>query len=287
MPLSYDDAPYEFRMLVIPAMLKVVDWKTLKKLTLDSYSGLRPPDEFWPWLVKDQYPALTPDGRPEGAAFHPLLTCMWRIFFLTMGEASIHGSREAMKRLESARASGDPELIESRRMSVDRELEAGGRFVDFVNNLFRRFRLGYTLRGGEFFRTDLKETAILREKASEASMDLTLQADMVTAWNALNATPIPNHREAVRSIRNVVEYVRGELDRHLGPQGKNDASKTMRKGLDKLIGAASELAAHPSGSDPTRADAIGLVNITFALVGYLNALVRETGRDTGADQGAG
>lgn len=276
-PLSFEEAPIEFRMLVIPAMLKLVNWQALKKLTLWSYEGVRPPDEVWQWLGKQQYPALTPDGRPEGPDFQPLLACEWNLFYLTMAAASVHSSSEATTRLEKSEASGDAELVAARRQTVERALDEERKFVSLVNALFRRFRLGYTLRGGKFFRHDLRETAVLREDAMQASVDSALRSDMVSAWNSLNAMPHPNHREAVRSIRNVLEHVRDEFGRLLDPQLKSDVRKNMVSGMNKILGTASNLAAHPSGNDPTRADAIGLVNLGFALVGYLNALKQGSG----------
>lgn len=271
-PKRYEVAPCRFRKRVIPEMVKLLDWQKLKDLTVENYNEGPTPEPVLDWQESEQ--------NESG----PLLTCEWWRFLLIVQAASNDPTREVQEWSEDVDTTLffglEDQMMEDAEKASWREAE----FERKINALCQTFWLGYELRGGEFVRDDLQETADLRERNFDMPFEPTTKADLDSAWKNLNAIPQPNYREATRSVRNIIEVLRDEFERLVDPQRPNSPSKELVKGLNKLLHAASDLAAHPSGADPTKAEAVGAVSIAYALIGYLNALQQDS-TEAPADSG--
>lgn len=286
--LRYEVAPREFRYDAITEMTDHLDWHWLLDATVVSYTGRVPPKKVTAWRRRGGLEVRNPEAReyatdelsPPKRDLGPLLRCVWWRFMSVIELITRAQLYTIPKQDEVIRDSKETEPRPDRLTEIQDATEKAAKFEREINGLFRVYRLGYELRNGDVIEKDLVAVANLRHTARELESEADDAADLDAAWKSLQTLPHPNYKEVVRNVRPAIERVQGEYERLLTPSRMRSPAKEIAKGLLKVIQGASNLGPHDDSAEPTRADAIGIVGVAYALTAHLNAEKRRSTEPT-------
>lgn len=252
-------------------MNKTVGWSAVKDAMMDAYRGRQHPDDVIAWYQNRKYDAA-PFLSPK---------CEWWLFLLVIKAVT-------RQLADATRGNGLPHrsYVDERGYVIYDPIDSAEiprvavKFETEINRRFERFGLVHRLRDGEIYRRELEQTVRLKEQASSLDLDVKDREYLDAAWTALNSLPEPQYGAAIGAARYVIERLRKRMKRRV-----NDTDcptdRNILTGLGRLFDAASTLGSHDKRrptqtgkvvNEPTRADAIGLVSMTMALVAFCDAL---------------